>query len=107
MDMMNEAALPALADEEKAKQREQFDQCVRMGRGAALAVFHEETGKPYLSLAPATRTAHEVGRALAFLISHGLITVADDAAYQRWFSLAYEIPDHLRDDLSAAYARGF
>jgi hypothetical protein len=103
------ATLPDLTDEQKAEQRRQLDLALGMGRGAAMSAFRIEPFPRYQNLAPATRTGHEVHLALAFLLAHGLITVADPEAYQRWFSLDYEIPEHLSDaeDLANAYRRGF
>jgi|SRR3982751_3417339 hypothetical protein len=103
-----QATLPDLTDEQKAEQRAQLDMAARMGVGAALSVFSNEPFPRYQNLAPATRTRHEVHTALAYLLAHGLIAVVPEA-YGRWFSLDYEIPEHLSDagDLARAYARGF
>lgn len=101
------AKLPDLTDEQKAEQKEQLDLMVRMGVGAAMSVFRTEPYPAYQTLAPATRTCHEVHVALAFLLAHGLIVAPDPAAYDRFFSLAYEIPGHLSDagEMADAYAR--
>jgi hypothetical protein len=106
-DMQDGDVLPDLTDEEKAAQRAALDLAVRMGVGAASFVkMWSPAG--YFNLAPATRTRAEVHRALAFLLSRGLITV-NTQAFERWFSIDYEVPEHLRDDeyLDNAFARGF
>lgn len=102
------ATLPDLTAEQKAEQRERLDMLLRLAAGAALRAMTTEPYPHYHSLAPATRTRHEVHRAIAFLLSHGLITVVPET-FEQMFSLDFEIPDHLSDaeDMRAAYARGF
>lgn len=109
MDEMVSAKPPELTAEQQAEQREQLARMVRMGVGAAMSVFRVEPNPAYQLLAPATRTRHEVHTALAYLLAHGLIAAPDPAAYERWFSLDYEIPEHLRDTehMADAYRRGF
>lgn len=106
-----QAKIPELTEDEKARQRAALDLVTRMARGAALSVpSHLPISQSsfYYQLAPATRIGAEVHHALAWLLAYGLITVNEEA-FERMFSIGYEIPEHLQDaeHLGRAFARGW
>ncbi len=109
----NEPEYPELTVDQQATQLEQLSRAARMAVSAGTNIY-TAPGAPfnaYQRLAPMTRSRLEITRALAWLISRNLITVAPHEDWEKFFSIDYPLPAHLdgyiTNALDHAFRRGF